>query len=171
MGLLDRLNGTRYPAPGTTPRPAADVRAALLAVATAGTPYVVRDGTPEGVHLVAEWRAREPVVGAGGNGHIDRRFQVRMKLVPADREVRALDLLWEVTRPGGRLGRLTTETSHSWGNVNTLSRQWTFGRGPTGRLEATETFDFDTSVLKNPLRDVVLAAGWTWRGTLRRKLR
>ncbi|MFI0740917.1 hypothetical protein ACH4PU_22945 [Streptomyces sp. NPDC021100] len=169
MGLLDRLNGTRRPAPGATPRPAADVRAALLAVATADTPYVVRGGAPEGVDLVAEWRVREPVIGSG-SGHIDRRLQIRMKLAPADHEVRALDLLWEITR-SGRRGRLATETTHSWGNVNTVSRQWTVGKGPTGRLETTETFRFDTSALKDPLRDAVVTAGWTWRGTLRRKLR
>lgn len=162
MGLLDRLNGTRHPAPGTVPRPADDVRAALLAVATADTPYDVRDGAPEGVDVVAEWRVREPGVGRAGSGRVDRRLQIRMRLVPADHEVRALDLLWEVTSVGGGKRR-TTGAGHSWGNVTAVSRQWTLERGPTGRLRLTETFGFDSSALKNPLRDAVLAAGWTDR--------
>ncbi|MFE5022543.1 hypothetical protein ACFRAO_04195 [Streptomyces sp. NPDC056656] len=58
MGLFDKLTGTRYPDAGVIPRPAGEVRAALLAINGPDVPYVVRNGTPaEGADLVAESRA------------------------------------------------------------------------------------------------------------------
>ncbi|MFG2475386.1 hypothetical protein [Streptomyces fagopyri] len=36
--------------------------------------------------------------------------------------------------------------------------------------QATETFSFDSSELKNPLRDAVLGAVWTWRGVVTGRL-
>ncbi|WP_171168179.1 hypothetical protein [Streptomyces sp. I05A-00742] len=50
--------------------------------------------------------------------------------------------------------------------MTTVSRQWTYERGPDGRRRRAETFGFDTRELKNPLRDTVLGAGWTSRGAV-----
>lgn len=52
MGLFDRLTGTKRPADGVVPRPAAEVRAALLGLNRPDVPYVIRDGRAEGVELV-----------------------------------------------------------------------------------------------------------------------
>ncbi|MFJ9032269.1 hypothetical protein ACIRQP_27820, partial [Streptomyces sp. NPDC102274] len=56
------------------------------------------------------------------------------------------------------------------GQVQTVSKRWTLGGSEDGGLDATETFSFDSSDLKNPLQDTVLAAGWTWRGVVTGKL-
>lgn len=56
MGLLDWLTGTKRPAEGVAPKPSEEVYSALLAVNRPTAPFVVRDGQPEGVDLVAEWR-------------------------------------------------------------------------------------------------------------------
>jgi hypothetical protein len=100
---------------------------------------------------------------------VSRVFQVRMRLVPEKNEVRSLDQQYEVTWVGGT-PRLSVSAEVQRGQVRTVSKQWTLGGGEDGGLEATETFSFDSSELKNPLHDAVLGAGWTWRGVITGKL-
>ncbi|MFF4350180.1 hypothetical protein [Streptomyces sp. NPDC001530] len=166
MGLFDKLTGTKHPSSGVAPCSAEEVRAALLGLNQPDVPYVVRDGAPEGAELVAEWRISEPAWQTFfARTQVSRVLQVRMRLVPADHEVRALDRQWEVTWVGGT-PRLSLSAEYSRGPAKTVSRQWTVGRGAGGGLEATETFRFDSSEMKDPLRDAVLGAGWTWRGAV-----
>ncbi|EFL23056.1 MULTISPECIES: hypothetical protein [Streptomyces] len=163
MGLFDKLTGTKRPSGGVEPRPAHEVRAALLDLCGSDVPYVIRDGTPEGVDLVAEWKLKEP---AWRNffirSQLSRAIEIRMRLVPENHEVRALDRMWEVDR----IGNMPVSKRYVRGPANTKSLRWSIGRGADGRLEATETFRFDTAELKDPLRDTVLKAGWTWRGVI-----
>lgn len=159
MGLFDKLTGTKRPADGVAPRPGAEVRAALLGLNRYDVPYVIRDGRAEGADL-AELFART---------RVSRVFQVRMRLVPEKNEVRSLDQQYEVTWVGDT-PRLSISVEAQRGQVQTVSKQWTLGGGRDSGLEATETFSFDSSELKNPLRDAVLGAGWTWRGVVTGKL-
>ncbi|MEV6398038.1 hypothetical protein AB0M39_25245 [Streptomyces sp. NPDC051907] len=148
MGLFDKMTGTRYPGAHVAPRSAAEVRAALLAVNRPGVPYVVRDSTAkEGADLVAVWRVEE----------LKLTLKIRMRIVPARREVRALDEQWEAKNG---------ERSYGRGPARTVSRQWTYERGPDGRRHKVESFRFDSRDMKNPLQAAVLNAGWTWRGVL-----
>lgn len=146
MGLFDRLTGTSGPRAGAASLSAATVRTALLAINGPGVPYAVREGTPgERADLVAEWHVRG----------LDLRLRTRMRLVPARREVRAVDEQWDgVTREYGR------------GPTTTVSRQWTYERGPDGRRRRVETLRVDPREMRNPLRAAVIGAGWTWRGVL-----
>ncbi|MEV4192075.1 hypothetical protein [Streptomyces toxytricini] len=167
MGFKDRLTGTRHPDGGIPPEPAAEVRAALLALGGQGAPYTVRNALPgEDADLVAEWRMREPAWHGFFQRHqLERQVQIRMRIDPDGHEVRSADRQWEVTWIGGT-PRLKTSGEYSRGQVTTVSKQWTIGRGKGGRTEAAETFSFATSDLKAPLQKVVLGAGWTWRGVL-----
>jgi len=61
--LFDWLTGTKRPAAGVPAKTPAEVRADLLAVNRATAPFVVRDGAPENVDVVAEWR----IVDVGGS--------------------------------------------------------------------------------------------------------
>ncbi|MFD7085968.1 hypothetical protein ACFYXV_25855 [Streptomyces sp. NPDC002181] len=169
MGLFDRLTGTRRPDAAVAPRPAAEVRAVLLAAGGPQAPYRVRNATPrEDADLVAEWRVLEPAWHPFfRERRLERTLKIRMRLSPEDREVRALDEQLEVTWLGNT-PRLVSSREHIRGQVREKSFRWEIGRGPDGRLRATETSAFDSARLKDPLRDAVLAAGWTWRGVLRR---
>ncbi|MFJ8021182.1 hypothetical protein [Streptomyces sp. NPDC096311] len=170
MGLFDKLTGTKRPADGVAPRSVAEVRAALLGLNRSDVPYVVRDGRAEGAELVAEWRMLEPAWQTFfARTQVSRVFQVRMRLVPEKNEVRSLDQQYEVTWVGG-IPRLSIAAKAQRGQVQTVSKQWTLGGGEDGGLEATKTFSFDSSELKNPLHDAVLGAGWTWRGVITGKL-
>jgi hypothetical protein len=97
MGMFDWLTGTKRPATGVAPKPAADVRSALLAVSRPTAPFIVRDGAPEQVDLVAEWRIvdaswHEIFAKAG----LKKVFKVLMRLDPQKHEVRAVDQEWSV---------------------------------------------------------------------------
>ncbi|NXY97631.1 hypothetical protein HYE82_25310 [Streptomyces sp. BR123] len=167
MGLKDRLTGTRRPDGGVPPEPAAEVRAALLALGGPDVPYTVRNALPaEDADLVAEWRLREPAWHDHFLRHrLERQVQIRMRIDPARHEVRTADRMWEVTWVGGT-PRLATSGELSRGQVTTVSKQWTIGRGKDGGIEATESFRFDVADMKTPLQKAVLGAGWTWRGVL-----
>ncbi|MFP3987697.1 hypothetical protein U9R90_09390 [Streptomyces sp. E11-3] len=170
MGLFDKLTGTRRPSSSVAPRSAEEVQAALLGCNGPDVPYVVRDGAPEGADLVAEWRIAEPAWQTFFvRSQVTRALQIRMRLVPEKQEVRALDHEWEVTWVGGK-ARLAPAAEYTRGQVKTVSWRRTVGRGADGRLEMSETFRFDSSALKDPLRDAVLGAGWTWRGVTFGKL-
>ncbi|MEU8889583.1 hypothetical protein [Streptomyces sp. NPDC048442] len=161
MGFLDRLNGTRRPAPETVRASAEEVRAALLALNGQEVPFAVRYGGAEGCDLLAEWRITEPAWATlFGNRQLTRTLQIRMRLARDTHEVRAVDQQREVTWVNGR----PTLVEVGRGQVNTVSRSWTVGRKDDGSWGMTEEFRFNTSDMKDPLRDTVLKAGWTWRG-------
>ncbi|MDJ1131297.1 hypothetical protein [Streptomyces iconiensis] len=165
MGFFDRLTGTRRPGGEVAPRPAEDIRELLLGLNGPDVPYVVRDGAPEGVDLVAEWRLLEPAWQTFfARAQLSRRIRIRMNFALPGHEVRALDEHWKVKWAGG----VPISTEYGRGPVKTTSRQWTIGRGNGGGPEVVETFRFDSSELKEPLRDTVLGAGWTWRGLVLR---
>ncbi|MCX5529762.1 hypothetical protein OG785_04190 [Streptomyces sp. NBC_00006] len=170
MGLFDKLTGTKRPAEGVAPRSATEVHEALLALNLPDVPYVIRNGRDEGVDLVAEWRITDPAWQTFFvRTEVSRVFQVRMRLVPEKNEVRSVDQQYEVTWVGG-VPTLAISAESQRGQVQTTSKRWTLGGGADGGLEATETFSFDSSDLKDPLQKVVLGSGWTWRGVVTGKL-
>ncbi|MCC3766648.1 hypothetical protein [Streptomyces sp. UNOC14_S4] len=153
MGRLwDKFLGSKTPTTGVAPLPTLDVRTALLALNGSGVPFVVREATwKERADLVAECRIRK----------LGLTLKIRMRFDPANREVRALDEQWEAR---------SLEYSHgqySRGQMTAVYRQWAYERGPDGRRRKVETFRFDTRDMKDPLRNAVLKAGWTWRGVLK----
>ncbi|WP_370415170.1 hypothetical protein [Streptomyces fradiae] len=167
MGLLDRFTGTQHPDRGVTPLSAMEVREALLAVNSADKPYVVRNARPaEKADLVAELRVLEPAWRAFFlRSRLDRTLKIKMRLDADKHEVRALDEQLEISWVGDT-PRPATSAEFSHGQVTTTSRRWTIERGADGRRHLVGDFAFDTQQLKNPLREAVLGAGWTWRGML-----
>ncbi|MFJ2133609.1 hypothetical protein ACIP4W_21150 [Streptomyces sp. NPDC088846] len=167
MGFFDKLTGTKRASSGVAPRSAEEVRAALLGINGPDVPYVVRNGTSsEGADLVAEWRVREPAWRTFFvRTQLSRTLKTRMRLVPANHEVRALDEQWEVTWVGDT-PRLARSREYARGQVTTVSRQWKVERGADGRLHRTEVFRCDPAEMKTPLQDAVLGAGWTWRAVV-----
>ncbi|MFE9843912.1 hypothetical protein [Streptomyces goshikiensis] len=151
--LFDKWMGTEYPDGGVEPLPALELRDALLALGGPGVRFRVRNALPgERADLVSECRVPEVCL----------TLRTRMLFVPSKGEVRALDEQWEERaqeHSRGQYGR---------GQATMVYKKWEFQRGADGRRHRVETFRFDTRDVKNPLRDTVLAAGWTWRGVLRK---
>ncbi|MFI1765147.1 hypothetical protein ACH41H_24245 [Streptomyces sp. NPDC020800] len=151
MGFLERLNGTKHPAGGVTPRTAAEVRDVLLAVSGPQSPYRVRlAGPSENADLIAAWRIQHRSFGED----IDLRLIIRMRLDPHGRVVRALQEQRSSTQ-----GRMSASREYSRGGG--FSVEWTYERGTDGRRRRVTTLD--TREMGNALRQAALGAGWTWR--------
>ncbi|WP_327367693.1 hypothetical protein [Streptomyces sp. NBC_01217] len=159
--------GTKHPASDVAPLPALEVRATLLALNGTDVPFAVRNARPEEkADLVAEWRILLPAVGSASSRiQLERTLKIRMRLVHTKREVRSLDEQWEKTRIGDPSGPAVSR-KYGRGPAPTVSKEWTYERGPDGHRRKVETFGFDSQEMKNPLRNAVLNAGWTWRGVL-----
>ncbi|KOU49569.1 MULTISPECIES: hypothetical protein [Streptomyces] len=170
MGFFDKLTGTRHPEAGAEPRSAEEVRSALLGLNGPDVPYVIGDGAAHGADLVAEWRLAEPAwQHVFVQSQLTHAVRIRMRLAGDVPEVRAVEESWEVTRVGNP-PRLRTSAAYTRGGGRTVSRRYTLQRGESGRLEAAESFAFDSAQLTDPLRDTALASGWTWRGVVFGKL-
>jgi len=148
----DRLTGTKQPESGVAPLPSMEVRAALLALNVPDVPYRVRNALPaEKADLVAECQVQR--VGV--------RLKTRMRLNPEKNEVRFLDERWENRSSDN------ANAQYGRGNAPATYRQWETKQGPDGRRQKVEVFRFDTREMTDPLRNAVLAAGWTWRGVFK----
>ncbi|MEU9253788.1 hypothetical protein AB0D66_18260 [Streptomyces sp. NPDC048270] len=162
--MWDKWMGTRYADACTEAVPTHELRTALLALNGTGAPFRIRETGTGRANLLAQWRFLEPASGSGGTRRqVERTLKIWMHLSPREREVRAMDEQFEVTRAGAEPGR-TVARARGRGPIRGIRKEWTLQTGPDGRRHRVETFSFDSRDLKDPLRNTVLAAGWTWRG-------
>ncbi|MEU4210386.1 hypothetical protein AB0F13_10395 [Streptomyces sp. NPDC026206] len=159
------MSNTKYPDSGVTPLSAAEVRDALLVINSPDVPISVRGSfRSDAALLLAEWRVWEPAWGSSRSSkQLERKFHVWMRLDPMRHEVQSIDEQWKVTWVGDP-PKFAVSREHGRGQIFEVSWRGRYERGPDGRRRKVETFRFDTRLMKNPLRDAVLAAGWTWRG-------
>jgi hypothetical protein len=173
MGMFDwlvdaglRLTGTKLPAAGVAPKPATEVRSALLAVSRPTTPFVVRDGAPEQVDLVAEWRIADAswheIFAKAG---LKKVFKVLMRLDPQNYEVRAVDQEWSVEWRAG-IPSLALAGEAFRGQKVEFSFGVAYAFKETGEHGEVYRYKFSTGEMKTPLQDAVTAAGWTWCGVV-----
>lgn len=153
MGRLwDKFTGTRHAAGDIAPRSAEDLSTTLLGLNRPDVRYVVRNSTrEEGADLVAECKLPEVRV----------TLKVRMRLDQDRHEVRALEERWKSSE--------YSRDEYSRGPAGAVYSQWRYEKGPAGHRQKVEVLRFDTRKdFTDPLKDAVLAAGWTWRGVLRK---
>ncbi|OIJ91031.1 hypothetical protein BIV25_30320 [Streptomyces sp. MUSC 14] len=163
MALFGKLTGTRRLPEGVSPVPAEELREALLGLDQPDRPYVIRHGGGKRCDLLAEWRLTEPVwKQVFVQSRISHAGWIRMRLDHREHELRALEEQWEVKRVGHPT-RLEVMSEYTRGPSQTVSREWTIGRGEGGRPELTEAFGFNGAELREPLRDTVLKLGWSRR--------
>ena len=165
MGLFDWLTGNKAAPAGVPKQSAAELRSRLLGVNRDTAPFTVRDGAPEGVDLVAEWKivdARWYEIFAKAG--LERSFKVLMKFGEAKGEVRAVDQEWQVEWRAG-IPSLSLAASAFRGQKAEISfgtayafreEDLTYGKGYEYR--------FNTRELKAPLIEAAQAAGWGWKG-------
>ena len=164
MGLFDFITGTKRPAAGVAAKSPAEVRAALLAVNRPTAPFVVRDGAPEKVDIVAEWRIvdaswHEIFAKAG----LKKTFKILMRLDPDKREVRVVDQEWSVEWRAG-IPSLSLAAEAFRGQKSEISFGSAYAFTESGAPGEVYRYKFATGELKTPLQNAVTAAGWTWRG-------
>ena len=170
MGLFDWLTGTKAAPAGVERQPVSELRTRLLAVNRDTAPFTVRDGAPEGVDLVAEWK----IVDASwyeifAKAGLEKVFKVLMKFDEANGEVRAVDQEWEVEWRAG-VPSLSLAASGFRGQKKEIS----FGTAYAFREDLSYgqvyEYRFNTKELKNPLIEAAQQAGWGWRGVAFGKL-
>lgn len=169
MGLFDWFTGTKRPEDGVVPRSPQEVHQALLALNRPDVAFVVRDGGPEGVDLVSEWRIIDPAwhqYFAAVN--MTKSFQVRMRFDAGKAEVRSVDQALEVDWVHGVPQLSFPEVSR--GQTKQVERTWTVGRDKDGGVELESRASFSSDDLKSPLQKTVTSLGWTWRGVAFGKL-
>ena len=171
MGLFDWLTGSKSAPAGIPRQSAAELRTRLFAVNRESAPFVVRDGAPEGVDLVAEWK----IVDAAwyeifAKAGLERTFKVLMRFDEAKGEVRAVDQEWCVEWRAG-----IPSLSLSAGAFRGQKVEMSFGSAYAFREEDLRfgkvyEYRFNTKELKTPLIEAAQAAGWGWKGVAFGKL-
>ena len=171
MGLFDWITGSKSAPAGVVRQPAATLRAALLAANRDTAPFLIRDGAPEGVDLVAEWRivdARWYEIFAKAS--LSKVFKVLMKLDEAKGEVRAVDQEWTVEwRAGVPNLALSVDTFRGQKKEFSFGTAYAFKEDLSGFGKVYE-YRFNTGELKDPLVEIAQQNGWGWKGVAFGKL-
>jgi hypothetical protein len=171
MGMFDWLSGSKS-APAVLPRqPVSLLREQMLAINRASAPFTIRDGAPEGVDLVAEWKivdARWYEIFAKAG--LEKTFKVLMKFDEAKGEVRSVDQEWTVAWRAG-IPSLALAGSSFRGQKTEFS----FGTAYAFKEEDLSfgkvyEYRFKTAEIKDPLIAAAQAAGWGWKAVAFGKL-
>ena len=170
MGLFSWLTGSRAAPDGVAREPVAALRRRLLALNRDTAPFVIRDGKPEGVDLVAEWR----IVDADwyeifAKAGIKRVFKVLMKFDETRGVVRSGDQEWSVEWRAG-LPDLTLAGSAFRGQQWEMSYESVHAFREDGSWGEIYTYKFNTAEIKGPLHKAAAEAGWGWKGVAFGKL-
>lgn len=171
MGLFDWMTGSKAAPAGVVRQPAALLRQAMLASNRDTAPFLVRDGAPEGVDLVAEWRIVEArwyeIFAKAG---LSKVFKVLMKVDEASGEVRAVDQEWTVAwRAGMPSLSLSAQAFRGQKTEISFGTAYAFKEDLSGWGKVYE-YRFKTSEIKDPLIAVAQHHGWGWKGVAFGKL-
>lgn len=170
MGLFDWMTGSKPALPGVPRLPVAALREHILAINRDTAPFRIRDGAPEGVDLVAEWR----IVDAQwyeifAKAEIKRVFTVLMKFDAVKGEVRAVDRSWEVEwRAGVPVLSATAEGFRGQTWEKSFEAVYAFREDLS--WGEVYSYKFDTDEIRKPLVAAAQKAGWGWRGVTFGKL-
>ncbi|HYD27482.1 hypothetical protein [Brevundimonas sp.] len=164
MGILSWITGSRAAPAGVRRESVAALRKRLLALNRDTAPFVVRDGKPEGVDLVAEWKivdARwfEIFAKAG----VQRVFKVLMKFDEARGVVRSADQEWSVEWRAG-VPDLSLAASGFRGQSWEMSYESVHAFREDGSWGEVYSYRFNTSEIKGPLHKAAAEGGWGWKG-------
>ena len=171
MGLFDWITGTKAAPSGVPRQSAATLREAMLASNRDTAPFIIRDGTPEGVDLVAEWKivdARWYEIFAKAS--LTKVFKVLMKFDEEKGEVRAVDQEWTVEwRAGVPNLSLRAEAFRGQKVEMSFGSAHAFKEDLSGWGKVYE-YRFKTGEIKDPLIELAQQHGWGWRGVAFGKL-
>ena len=171
MGLFDWITGGAAPPTDVARQTTPELRKRLLAINRDTAPFVVRDGKPEGVDLVAEWKIVDARwVEIFAKAGIKRVFKVLMKFDADSGQVRAVDQEWTVEWRAG-VPELSLAGSAFRGQKWEKSYEAVYAfREEDLSWGRIYEYRFDTDEMKKPLRAAAREAGWGWRGVAFGKL-
>jgi hypothetical protein len=161
MGFRDRIRGITRPDPDVSPVDPGELYVRLMRLNQPKSAWHVRDGAPEKVDVVAEWKTTDrywqPVFTEVG---VNKTFTTHLRFHSDRHEVRSRD-------------RCYTSGWYPDGDGNSSYREgWESGQlheRAQGKVNG-QHYQFDTADFKNVLKETVTAAGWTYRAIVMRKL-
>src|SRR5688500_6557752 len=148
-----------------------EVRQRLLALNRETAPYQIRDGSSEGVDLIAEWKivdAKWYEIFAKAN--LTKVFRIYMKFDEAKHEVRAKDEEYTVEWRAG-VPSLSIAASKFSGQKTSIEFGTAYAFTEELKPGQVYNYRFNTNEIKKPIQEAVTACGWTYRGIAFGKLR
>jgi hypothetical protein len=170
MGWFDWLTGNKPAPKGVRKCSEKMLRTHLMAINRPKSPFRIRDGKPEGVDLVAEWKIVDAKwYEAFAKAGIKRVFKILMKFDAEKGEVCAVDQEWSVEWRAGT-PRLELAASAFRGRKWEKSFETVYAFREDGSFGKIYDYRFDTSEIKTPLIEAIHASGWGWRAVAFGKL-
>jgi hypothetical protein len=161
MGFFDRLSGTQKPDPDVIPVGELELRDRLLRLNNSAIAWRVRDGSPEGVDLIAEWNGDDPAWRRLFDGvGLNLTFQVHMRFDAAKVELRVQDKMVDWTRDSDFNSPNRWIETHESGNLRIET---------SGDVDGTK-YTFNTVEMKDAIKATVTSSGWTHRAVTMRKV-
>jgi hypothetical protein len=159
MGLFGKK-----PAVAATVLPVEELRARLLGLNRPSAPYQIKDGSAEGVDLIAEWK----IVDAQwyeifAKASLSKVFRIYMKFDPAKNEVRAQDHEYTVAWKAG-VPSLSLAASSFQGQTSSVQFGTAYAFTETLAPGQVYNYRFSTNEIKKPLQETAAACGWTYKG-------
>lgn len=160
-GFRDHIRGITRPDPDVLPVDPEELRLRLMRLNDPASPWQVRDGTPERVDVVAEWKMTDsgwkPILTKVG---ADKTFSTRLRFHTDVHEVRSKDR---------KFGSYTTTDSNGFADIDTGWQEGQLQDVHQGTVNG-QHYRFEAQDFKNALKQTVLGAGWTYRAVVIRKL-
>jgi hypothetical protein len=160
----------KKPKKNTPVLPVEDVRQRLLALNRETAPYQIRDGSAEGVDLIAEWKivdARWYEIFAKAN--LTKVFRIYMKFDEAKHEVRAKDEEYTVEWRAG-VPSLSLSASKFSGQKTSIEFGTAYAFTEELKPGQVYNYRFNTNEIKKPIQEAVTDCGWTYKGVAFGKL-
>ncbi|OBI52680.1 hypothetical protein A5707_12140 [Mycobacterium kyorinense] len=161
MGFRDRIRGITRPDPDVVAVDPEELRLRLMALNHPTSPWHVRDGAPEKVDLVVEWKTTDPYwkdifteVG------VNDTFATHLRFHPDANEVRSRDRCF---------GWYTTTDSDGFSSSRQTWKEGQLHENAEGKVNG-QLFRFDTADFKKTLKETIIGAGWIYRAIVLRRL-
>ena len=154
----------KKPNKNTPVLPAEEVRQRLLALNRETAPYQIRDGSAEGVDLIAEWKivdAKWYEIFAKAN--LTKVFRIYMKFDEARHEVRAKDEEYTVEWRAG-VPSLSISASKFSGQKTSIEFGTAYAFTEELKPGQVYNYRFNTNEIKKPIQEAVTACGWAYKG-------
>ena len=154
----------KKPNKNTPVLPAEEVRQRLLALNRETAPYQIRDGSAEGVDLIAEWKivdAKWYEIFAKAN--LTKVFRIYMKFDEDRHEVRAKDEEYTVDWRAG-VPSLSVSASKFSGQKTSIEFGTAYAFTEELKPGQVYNYRFNTNEIKKPIQEAVTACGWAYKG-------
>ncbi len=141
-----------------------EVRQRLLALNRETAPYQIRDGSTEGVDLIAEWK----IVDAKwyeifAKASLTKVFRIYMKFDEDRHEVRAKDEEYTVEWRAG-VPSLSIAASKFSGQKTSIEFGTAYAFTEELKPGQVYNYRFNTNEIKKPIQEAVTACGWAYKG-------